>query len=110
VRTALFAISVSSLLACLVAPASAQDIERVRQIDRVCLGRMLIVQTMAIVKERGKSEHDYRAENPFDPKWNPAMRDEVSAVIAYVWSHTHEENVEFSGAVMEACYGQNMES
>jgi hypothetical protein len=110
VRTALFATAVSSLLACLAVPASAQDIERVRQIDRVCLGRMLIVQTMATVKERGKSEQEYRSENPFDPRWNRAMREEVSAVISFVWSHTHEENLEFSGAVMDACYNQNTES
>lgn len=109
-RVALFATVVSVLLVCFAEPASAQDIERVRQIDRVCLGRMLIVQTMATVKERGKSEEEYRSENPFDPRWKPAMKEEVSAVISYVWSHSHEENVEFSGAVMQACYDQNTES
>ncbi len=109
-RVALFAAVVSVLLVCFAEPASAQDIERVRQIDRVCLGRMLIVQTMATVKERGKSEEEYRSENPFDPRWKPAMKEEVSAVISYVWSHSHEENVEFSGAVMQACYDQNTES
>ena len=109
-RVALFATVVSVLLVCFAEPAAAQDIERVRQIDRVCLGRMLIVQTMATVKERGKSEEEYRSENPFDPRWKPAMKEEVSAVISYVWSHSHEENVEFSGAVMQACYDQNTES
>ena len=109
-RAVPFAAVVSVLLACFAGPASAQDIERVRQIDRVCLGRMLIVQTMATVKEHGKSEQEYRAENPFDPRWKPAMKEEVSAVISYVWSHSHEENVEFSGAVMQACYEQNTES
>ena len=107
-RTALFAVAV--LFACSAVPASAQDIERVKQIDRVCLGRMLNVQTMSVVKERGKSEQEYRAENPFDPRWNRVMKEEVSAVIAYVWSHNHDENVEFSSAVMEACYSQNTES
>ena len=109
-RVALFATVVSVLLVCFAGPVSAQDIERVRQIDRVCLGRMLIVQTMATVKEHGKSEQEYREENPFDPRWKPAMKAEVSAVISYVWSHSHDENVQFSGAVMEACYDQNMES
>lgn len=109
-RVALFAAAVSVLLACFAGQASAQDIERVKQIDRVCLGRMLIVQTMATVKEHGKSEQEYREENPFDPRWKPAMKAEVSAVISYVWSHSHDENVQFSGAVMEACYDQNMES
>jgi len=100
----------SVLLACLAGQASAQDIERARQIDRVCVGRMLIVQTMAVVKERGKTEQEYRVENPFDPRWKPAMKEEVSAVISYVWSHSHDENVQFSNAVMEACYEQNSES
>lgn len=109
-KAALFATAVSGLLACFAGEVSGQDVERVRQIDRVCLGRMLIVQTMTVVKERGKTEQEYRAENPFDPRWKPAMKDEVSAVIAYVWSHTHEQNMEFSNAVMEACYGQNTES
>jgi hypothetical protein len=109
-RFALLATVVSVLLACFAGQASAQDIERVRQIDRVCLGRMLIVQTMAVVKEHGKTEQEYRAENPFDPRWKPAMKEEVSAVIAYVWSHSHDENVQFSGAVMQACYEQNTES
>jgi len=109
-KVALFATAVSVLLACFVGQASAQDVERVRQIDRVCLGRMLIVQTMSVIKEHGKSEQEYRQENPFDPRWKPAMKEEVSAVIAYVWSHSHDENVAFSGAVMEACYDQNTES
>ena len=109
-RVALFAAAVSVLLAGFAGQASAQDIERVKQIDRVCLGRMLIVQTMATVKEHGKSEQEYREENPFDPRWKPAMKAEVSAVISYVWSHSHDENVQFSGAVMEACYDQNTES
>ena len=59
-RTALFAVAV--LFACSAVPASAQDVERVKQIDRVCLGRMLIVQTMSVVKEHGKSEREYREE------------------------------------------------
>jgi len=109
-RFAFLATAVSVLLASFAVQASAQDIERVRQIDRVCLGRMLIVQTMSVVKEHGKSEQEYRAENPFDPRWKPAMKEEVSAVIAYVWSHSHDENVQFSGAVMQACYDQNTES
>jgi hypothetical protein len=109
-KFALLATVVSALLACFAGQASAQDIERVRQIDRVCLGRMLIVQTMAVVKEHGKTEQEYREENPFDPRWKPAMKAEVSAVIAYVWSHSRDENVEFSGAVMQACYEQNTES
>ena len=109
-KVALLATAVSVLLACLAGQASAQDLERVRQIDRVCLGRMLIVQTMSVVKEHGKSEQEYRQENPFDPRWKPAMKQEVSAVISYVWSHSHDENVEFSGAVMQACYDQNVES
>ena len=109
-RVALFAAAVSVLLACFAGQAWPQDIEHVRQIDRVCLGRMLIVQTMATVKEHGKSEQEYRDENPFDPRWKPEMRAEVSAVISYVWSHSHDENVEFSGAVMQACYDQNTES
>ena len=53
---------------------------------------------------------EYRAENPVDPRWNRVMKEEVSAVITYVWSHNHDENVEFSSAVMEACYSQNTES
>jgi hypothetical protein len=101
---------VSVLLACFAGQASAQDTERMKPIDRVCLGRMLIVQTMAVVKEHGKSEQEYRDENPFDPRWKPAMKAEVSEVISYVWSHSHEENVEFSGTVMQACYDQNPES
>jgi len=101
---------VSFLVGCFAAPALAQDTEGVRQIDRVCIGRMLIVQAMAVVKEHGKTEQEYRDENPFDPRWKPAMREEVSAVISYVWSHSHDENVEFSGAVMQACYEQNAES
>ena len=109
-KVALFATVVSVLLARFAGQTSAQDIERVRQIDRVCLGRMLIVQTMAVVKEQGKTEQEYRRDNPFDPRWKPAMKDEVSAVISYVWSHSHDEIVQFSGAVMEACYDQNTES
>jgi hypothetical protein len=105
-----FAIVVSLLLSCFAGPASAQDIERVRQIDRVCVGRMLIVQTMAVVKERGKAEEQYRAENPFDQHWKPVMKEEVSAVISYVFSHSWEENMQFSNAVMETCYKQNQES
>src|SRR5262245_5399239 len=97
----------SVLLVGFAGQTPAQDVGRVRQIDRVCLGRMLIVQTMAVVKEQGKSEQQYREENPFDPRWKPEMKAEVSAVISYVWSHSHDEIIEFSGAVMEACYGKN---
>lgn len=97
-------------LALFTGPCSAEDADRVKQIDRVCVGRMLIVQTMAMVKESGKSEEDYRNENPFDPKWNAAMRHEVSDVIHYVWSHSHDENIDFSNAVMQVCYEKNTES
>lgn len=89
-------------------PASAE--EAVKQIDRVCVGRMMIVQTMDLVKERGKTEQQYRDENPFDPMWDSAMREEVSAVIDFVWSHSHDENVNFSDAVMRACYAHHAES
>ena len=107
-KVALFAVSI--LLAYFAGQASAEDTERMSPIDRVCLGRMLIVQTMAVVKENGKSEQEYRDENPFDPRWKPEVKAEVSAVIAYVWSHSHDENMEFSGAVMQACYEQSAES
>ena len=90
--------------------AFGQDIEGVRQIDRVCLGRMLIVQTMATDKERGTTEQRYREQNPFDSRWKPAMKNEVSSVISYVFSHSWDENMDYSGAVMEACYQQNKES
>jgi len=109
-RLALVLTVVTALVPCVAGQASAQDTDRVKQIDRVCVGRMLIVQAMDLVKERGKTEQEYRNENPFDPLWKPAMKEEVSAVIAYVWSHSHEQNLEFSGAVMDACYSQNAES
>jgi len=109
-KLALVVAMVSALVPCVAEQASAQDTEHVKQIDRVCVGRMLIVQAMDLVKAYGKTEQEYRDENPFDPHWKPAMREEVSAVIAYVWSHSHEENLQFSGAVMEACYSQNTES
>ncbi len=107
-KAGLFAVAI--LLAYFAGQALAEDTERMRPIDRVCLGRMLIVQSMAVVKENGKSEQEYRDENPFDPRWRPEVRAEVSAVIAYVWSHSHDENVEFSGAVMQACYEQSAQS
>jgi hypothetical protein len=99
---------VSVLLVCFAGPASAQDIERVRQIDRVCLGRMLIVQTMATVKERGKSEEEYREENPFD-RAEACDEGRSKRGDLYVWSHRTAKTSSF-GAVMEACYDQNMES
>jgi hypothetical protein len=71
---------------------------------------MLIVQSMDHVKRSGKTEQEYRDENPFDPRWQPAVKEEVSSVIAYVWSHSHEENIEFSSSVMQACYAQNPQS
>ncbi|HTT38520.1 MAG TPA: hypothetical protein VMH32_12730 [Burkholderiales bacterium] len=100
----------AALVPCVAGQASAQDADRVKQIDRVCVGRMLIVQAMDLVRQSGKTEREYRDENPFDPLWKPAMKEEVSAVITYVWSHSHEQNLEFSGAVMDACYSQNSES
>ena len=105
-----FAFVVSIVFSCIAIEASGQDIEGVKQIDRVCLGRMLIVQTMATDKERGTSEEEYREQNPFDPRWKPAMKSEVSSVISYVFSHSWDENMDYSGAVMQACYEQSKES
>jgi len=101
---------VCGVLGLLAGPASAHDGERPKPIDRVCIGRMLIVQSMDHVKRSGKTEQQYRDENPFDPRWEPAVKEEVSAVIAYVWSHSHDENVAFSSSVMQACYAQNPQS
>ena len=101
---------VCGLLSLSAGQASPQDGERARPIDRVCIGRMLIVQSMDHVRRGGKTEQEYRDENPFDPRWEPAIKEEVSAVIAYVWSHSHEENIEFSSSVMQACYAQNPRS
>ena len=105
-----FAFVVSIVFSCIAMQASGQDIEGVKQIDRVCLGRMLIVQTMATDKEHGRSEQEYREQNPFDPRWKPAMKSEVSSVISYVFSHSWDENMDYSGAVMQACYQQNTDS
>ena len=104
------ALCMSLLLSSLAGHALAQDVEGVKQIDRVCLGRMLIVQTMATDKERGKTEQQYRSENPLDPQWQPQMKAEVSAVISYVFSHSLNDNLAFSGAVMQACYDTHTES
>jgi|SRR5215471_9430801 len=101
---------VCGVLGLLAGQASPQDGERPRSIDRVCIGRLLIVQSMDHVKRSGKTEQEYRDENPFNPSWEPAVKEEVSAVIAYVWSHSHEQNVEFSSNVMQACYAQNPQS
>ena len=98
---------VCAVLSLFAGQALPQDGEHPRSIDRVCIGRMLIVQSMDHVKSSGKAEQEYRDENPFDPGWEPSVKEEVSAVIAYVWSHSHEENVEFSSSVMQACYAQN---
>ena len=108
-RNAFLAAVVAVLCAGFTGPAAAQDLERVSEVDRMCIGRMLIVQTMDLVKARGKTEQEYREENPFDPRWKPEMKAEVSQVIAFVWSHTHDENFDFSGAVMKACYEQHAE-
>jgi len=104
------ALVVPIVFSCVAIQASGQDIEGVKQIDRVCLGRMLIVQTMATDKEHGRSEQEYRNQNPFDPRWKPAMKSEVNSVISYVFAHSWDENMEYSGAVMQACYEQNKES
>jgi hypothetical protein len=101
---------VCSVLGLSAGQASPQDGERARPIDRVCIGRMLIVQSMDHVRRGGKTEQEYRNENPFNPRWEPAVKEEVSAVIAYVWSHSHEENIAFSSSVMQACYVQNPQS
>jgi hypothetical protein len=101
---------VCGVLGLVAGQALPQDGERSRPIDRVCIGRMLIVQSMDHVKRSGKTEQEYRDENPFDPRWEPSVKEEVSAVIAYVWSHSHEENVELSSSVMQACYAQNPQS
>jgi len=99
---------VCGVLGLFAAQALAQD--GARPADRVCVGRMLIVQSMDHVKRNGKTEQQYREENPLDPRWEPAVKEEVSAVIAYVWSHSHEENIELSSSVMQACYAQNPRS
>ena len=101
---------VCSVLGLFAGQASPQDGERPTSIDRVCIGRLLIVQSMDHVKRSGKTEQEYRDENPFNPGWEPAVKEEVSAVIAYVWSHSHEQNIEFSSRVMQACYAQNPQS
>jgi len=101
---------VCAVLGLFAGQTPAEDAERPRPIDRVCISRMLIVQSMDQVKRSGKTEQEYRSENPFDPRWQPAVKQEVSDVIAYVWSHSHEENIEFSSSVMQACYAQNPQS
>jgi hypothetical protein len=101
---------VCGMLGLFAGQALPQQGERPRPIDRVCIGRMLIVQSMDHVKRSGKTEQEYRDENPLDPRWEPGVKEEVSAVIAYVWSHSHEENIEFSSSVMQACYAQNPQS
>ena len=98
-------LAIVAATASLIAVAHAQDTERdVPQLDRVCLGRMLIVQTMAHVKDGGQTEEQYRERNPYPSTWTPAMRAEVDAVVTYVWSHSFEDNMQFASAAMAACY------
>jgi len=75
-------LAIVAATASLIAVAHAQDTERdVPQLDRMCLGRTLMVQTMAHVKGRGQTEEQYRERDLYPSTWTPAMRAEVDAVV-----------------------------
>lgn len=90
--------------------ARAQDTEQeVKQIDRVCLGRMNLINTWTGWHEDNVTLGEALKRSHVEGLTRVQM-DEIMPVFEYIWEHTLEENMQYAADKMRECYAQQRQS